>query len=165
MTASLFSVAPAPTATFETPELEFEWEFASGLPAAPKRPAQLRLVEDPESAEANAGLPDPGSWSAMLACSLLEALSGDRPVSQLARWLAKDVHDELTAQVDAVRRHPSGRIRAVARRTVSGVRVCHVKAGVVETCAVVVGNKRARSVAIRLEEVKGRWLATAIQLV
>ena len=101
----------------------------------------------------------------MLACSLLEALSGDRPVSQLARWLAKDVHDELTTQVDAVRRHPSGRIRAVARRTVSGVRVCHVKAGVVETCAVVVGNKRARSVAIRLEEVKGRWLATAIQLV
>ena len=171
MTASLFTVAPASTRTttgrpeFETPELEFDWAFASGLPAEPERPTHLRLVEDPESATVNLDLPDPGSWAAMLACSLLETLSGDRPVGQLARWLAKDVHDELSARVDAARRHPAGRIRAVARRKVSGVRVCHVREGVVEACAVIVGNTRARSVAMRLEAVKGRWLATAVHLI
>lgn len=165
MTASLFSVAREIQQQPVIQELEFEWELKSGLPAEPERPSHLRLVSDPQDVVENADLPDPGEWSAILATSLLEALSGDRPVSQLTRWLAKDIHAELTAQVAAVKRHPSGRIRSVARRTVSGVRVCFVKPGVVETCAVVVGNTRARSVAIRLEAVKGRWLATAVQLV
>ncbi|MEY4170440.1 MAG: hypothetical protein RLZ94_1513 [Actinomycetota bacterium] len=36
--------------------------------------------------------------------------------------------------------------------------------GVVEASAVVIGGERARAVALRLEVVRGRWLATAIEM-
>jgi hypothetical protein len=44
------------------------------------------------------------------------------------------------------------------------VRVCPVAPGIVETSAVLVGGERAQAVAIRLEAVAGRWLATAVVL-
>jgi hypothetical protein len=47
---------------------------------------------------------------------------------------------------------------------VRAVRVCRVAPGIVETSAVLVGGDRAQAIAIRLEAVDGRWLATVIQL-
>lgn len=145
------------------PELEFEWTLPSGLPAEPPRPTHLHLVAN--DLDEDLELPDPASWTAMIAMSLLEALSGERPVGQLNRWLAKGIFEDLCARVDSARRHPAGKLRVVAQRKVSSVRVCHVRPGVVESCAVVNGTQRARSVAVRLEAVKGRWLATAINLI
>lgn len=164
MTVTLPSYAAVitPEPRVEMPELEFDWTLPSGLPAEPERPAHLHLVVDEE--ELDTDLPDPASWTAMIAMSLLEALSGERPVGQLNRWLAKEIFDELSGRVDAARRHPAGKLRVVAKRKVTGVRVCHVRSGVVESVAVVNGAQRARSVAVRLEAVKGRWLATAIHL-
>jgi hypothetical protein len=46
---------------------------------------------------------------------------------------------------------------------VRSVRVCPVAPGIVETSAVLVGPDRARAVAIRLEAIAGRWLATAVE--
>lgn len=35
--------------------------------------------------------------------------------------------------------------------------------GIIEASAVVIGSVRARAVALRLEAVRGRWLATAVE--
>jgi hypothetical protein len=47
---------------------------------------------------------------------------------------------------------------------VRSVRVTSPAPGVVEASAVVIGGERARAVALRLEVVRGRWLATAIEI-
>jgi hypothetical protein len=47
---------------------------------------------------------------------------------------------------------------------VRSVRVTSPAPGVVEASADVIGGERARAVALRLEVVRGRWLATAIEI-
>lgn len=146
--------------------LPYEWEVAPGVPAVPPVPPDLRLVGAATAAEIHADLPDPGPWAARLARAVAEVAVGARPPGQLTRWVAKDELARLGRRGMFVARHPSSRAqRGVTRlRTVRAVRVCPVAPGVVETSAVLVGGDRAQAIAIRLEAVEGRWLATAVQL-
>jgi hypothetical protein len=111
-------------------------------------------------------LPEPGPWAARLARAVAEVSVGERPPGQLTRWVARDELARLARRGTHVARHPSARAqRGVARlRTVRAVRVCRVAPGIVETSAVLVGGDRAQAIAIRLEAVDGRWLATVVQL-
>lgn len=146
--------------------LPLEYEVAPGVPAVPPAPSGLHLVgtddlplEDPE-------LPDPRIWAAKMARAISEVASGERPPGQLTRWVARDELARLVRRGQAIQRHPSARAkRGVSRlRSVRAVRVCPVAPGIVETSAVLVGGDRAQAVAIRLEVVAGRWLATAVAL-
>jgi hypothetical protein len=145
--------------------LPLEYEVAPGVPAVPPIPPDLRLVGDAVDA-IGVDLPDPGPWTARLARACAEVAIGARPPAQLTRHVARDELARLARRGLAVSRHPSSRAqRGVSRlRSVRSVRVCPVAPGIVETSAVLVGGDRAQAIAIRLEAVDGRWLATAVEL-
>lgn len=145
--------------------LPYEWDVAPGVPAVPPVPGSLHVVGAAEPL-LDADLPDPGPWVARLARAIAEVSVGERPPGQLTRWVARDELARLGRRGTVVARHPSSRAqRGVARlRTVRAVRVCPVAPGIVETSAVLVGGDRAQAIAIRLEAVAGRWLATVVQL-
>jgi hypothetical protein len=145
---------------------EFAWEVSPGIPAVPEVPRTLRLVTTEESERGDAGgLPDPGRWAAQLARAVAEVGTGQRPPGQLTRWVAREELARLVRRGAAYSRHLSARGHQMsqAARTVRSVRVCPVAPGIVETSAVLVGPDRARAIAIRLEAVAGRWLATAVE--
>jgi hypothetical protein len=75
-----------------------------------------------------------------------------------------DIRETLARRGAAALRHPAGKARAPQCRRVRSVRVTSPAPGIVEASAVVIGGERARAVALRLEVVRGRWLATAVEL-
>ena len=153
--------------------LALDWQLPGDVSAVPEVPP-LRLVpRDPALdidtdpavavvATSRRDLPEPGAWSAQLVQALLEVLGHERPRSQLVRWLAPDVYAELGTHL-AARRPPATR-GGRPRRTVSSVHVFEPADGVVEATAVVVGGRRARAVALRLEGWDGRWRCTRLAL-
>jgi len=146
--------------------LEFAWEVAPGIPAVPTPPRGLRLVTDDEADRGSgAGLPDPARWAAQLARAVAEVGTGQRPPGQLTRWVERQELARLVRRGAAYSRHPSTRAQREKAlvQSVRSVRVCPVAPGVVETSAVLIGHDRARAVAIRLEAIAGRWLATAVE--
>jgi hypothetical protein len=92
---------------------------------------------------------------ARLAPAILEVAAGERPPGQLTRWVTRDIRETLARR---------GKARAPQCRRVRSVRVTSPAPGVVEASAVVIGGERARAVALRLEVVRGRWLATAVEI-
>jgi hypothetical protein len=90
--------------------------------------------------------------------------AGERPPGQLTRWVTRDIRETLARRGAAALRHPAGKARAPQCRRVRSVRVTSPAPGVVEASAVVIGGERARAVALRLEVVRGRWLATAVEI-
>lgn len=155
-----------PAGDDEQLSLPYEYEVTPGVPAVPPVPADLHLVGWPGT-PADPDLPDPGPWAARLARACAEVAIGARPPGQLTRHVSRDELARLARRGVAVARHPSTRgQRSVSRlRTVRAVRVCTVAPGIVETSAVIVGGERAQAIALRLEAVDGRWLATVVQLV
>jgi hypothetical protein len=164
--ATLRLIAPPIDGRSEQMRLPYEWEVAPGVPAVPPVPANLHLIGGPDEPDYDPSLPDPRIWVARLARAIAEVSIGARPPGQLTRWVARDELARLARRGTAVARHPSSRAqRGVTRlRTVRAVRVCPVAPGIVETSAVLVGGERAQAIAIRLEAVADRWLATAVQL-
>jgi hypothetical protein len=143
--------------------LALDWEVSPGVPAVPTVPADLRVAGEATPPE---DLPDPGRWVAQLARAVAEVSVGERPPAQLTRWVTRSELSRLSLRASYVARHPSARAqRGVARlRTVRAVRICPVAPGIIEASAVLVGTDRAQAIAIRLEAIGGRWLATAIDL-
>ena len=156
----------ATTAQTTEDPLPLEWEIPGGLPAIPPPARHLRLVTPPPEPLAVEGgrLPAPGPWVARLAPAILEVAAGERPPGQLTRWVTRDIRETLARRGAAALRHPAGKARAPQCRRVRSVRVTSPAPGIVEASAVVIGGERARAVALRLEVVRGRWLATAVEL-
>ena len=151
--------------------LPLEWQVPGGLPATPPPARHLRLVTplEPDNpyADGSAGasaLPAPAPWVARLAPAIIEVAAGERPAGQLTRWVTRDIRETLARRGAAALRHPAGKDRPPQCRRVRSVRVTSPAPGIVEASAVVIGSVRARAVALRLEVVRGRWLATAVEL-
>ena len=102
-------------------------------------------------------LPPPGPRALVLVRAVVEALAGDRPLTQLAPWTTQQVIDQLSPRVRPSSARPwAGTVRRVA--------VCEPAPGVAEVAAVVQRGPRAGALALRLEGLDGRWQLTAIQL-
>lgn len=150
--------------------LPYEYEVAPGIPAVPPVPRHLHVVpgETPQDPGASVpeGLEPPGRWTQRLARAIAEVASGERPAGQLQGHVTREVQTYLALRGQSVARHPSTRAtRGTTRlRSVRGVRVCPVAPGVVEASAVLVGNDRARALALRLEAQGDQWVATAVHL-
>jgi Family of unknown function (DUF6459) len=145
-----------------------------GVPALPEPASPLRLVDtvDYAATRTTSGPaqrqgrtrgrapepPEPGSWSALLAQGIAEALSGHRPPQQLIRWTDEDVYEMLTHRV-------AGRVRPEAiRPLVRSVRLCRPRVGAVEVTAVIDVAGRRRALAFRLEADDGHWRCTALDI-
>jgi hypothetical protein len=155
--------------------LALEWTLPGDVDAVPLPSRSLRVVhrdssvDDTDPAVAavvtpRAELPEPGQWTAQLVQAVLEVLAHERPRHQLARWLSPEVYAELGLHLAATPARGPGTSPARVRRTVSSTHVFEPADGVVEATAVVVGGRRARAVAVRLEGWDGRWRCTRLAM-
>ena len=146
-----------------------------GVPTLPEPASPLRLIEIVDHATTKTAsvparsrprrtrspvseLPEPGSWSALLAQGIAEALSGHRPPQQLIRWTDEDVYEMLIHRL-------AGRVRPdIVRPLVRSVRLCRPRTGVVEVTAVVDVAGRCRAFAFRLEAGANHWRCTALDI-
>ena len=106
-----------------------------------------------------AGLPAPRAAGRLLFTTVLEALAGRRPLSQVQRLAAPGVHGALLEG-----RRPAWCSGGTAPLLLGPVHVCEPVDGVAEVSAVARRSGRAHAVAARLEGSAGRWRCTALQI-
>jgi hypothetical protein len=149
---------PAPPPVLHQQELPLRWHRSDGPPPGPATTDGARVVHrGPAAGQCQAGRPEPGAWVAALVQSVLEVLAGDRPVTQLLRWLDLPVYEALAARARPSRRRtPPGAVRSV--------HLCEPAPGVVEASVVVGGALRSRAGAVRLEAVADRWRCTGLTI-
>ncbi len=145
------------TARYTQGALALTYPLPGGLESEP-RPAGLTLVV----ADSDSGLPDAHQWAGRFIQAVVEVVSSDRPLSQLARWTVPDVYVDLGRRRDQVTRHRrSGQARA-GRQQVATVHVRQPGADSAEVAARVTLGTRSRAIAARLQFERGRWLCTAL---
>jgi hypothetical protein len=106
-------------------------------------------------------LPDPRPWTARLAQAIAEVLAGARSPGQLGDVASLDVLRMLERGAGRLGGDSAGPRR---RPVVRSVHVSEPCDGVAEGCAVVDTGARRRALALRLEEVRGRWRCTALHV-
>lgn len=148
-------------------EPPFDDELAAELHHAPfdrvlpfERPARAR-VWLPRSRPASP-LPDPVPWGRRLLIGIIETAAGHRPVQQIAALLSPSVHRGLCGDFERARQAGPG--HWLNRASVRSVRATEPSDGVAELCATVEVCGRVRAVAMRLENRRGRWRCTRLQL-
>ncbi|GAB2685425.1 Rv3235 family protein [Thalassiella azotivora] len=167
-------VLPVPVSEPEPlrmPTVERPWTPPAGqgvlalsFSSARQPDAELDPVFGPQPTSTE-DLPDPEAFCTTLVRAVVEVLDGTRPVAQLTRWLASDVHAGITRRAAlAARMRRREETRAARPAVVRAVRVCQPADGVVEGAAVVISRGRARAVAVRLEGMDHRWRATAVEV-
>ena len=131
-------------------------------PPAPARdppplgPPPPRLFDGTHNAApTQAELPDPRAWAATLARAIVEVVTGARQAPQLRRWLLPDLYTALTD----IHLSPCARGASAIH-----VRVCSIDAQHTEAAVIVATAARIYALALRLEEYRGRWMATALEL-
>ena len=106
-------------------------------------------------------------WARRFTQAAVEIVGGDRPVTQLLRWVSPTVYEDLDRRAQLVRAAVAregrpGRVQAV-RPQVESVHTCWVSGAVVEACARVRYGHRCRAVAVRFEHRNERWQAVALE--
>jgi hypothetical protein len=140
--------------------IDHEFDHADDT-AANHRGVRVSTVKARWAARPRPGLPDAQEWSTTLALAVIQALVGQRPVSQLNRWVV----DEVLVAISMYQRRSlalHGRIAIPA--AVRSVRVQHPDPGVAEVAAHVAIGRRSAAMAFRLEALGDRWLCTALEL-
>lgn len=158
-------VADAPAADQWT--LPFDGNLA--LAPSPPRPTGPFLSAVADREDRPAARPTLETRGVKFVQALVEIAGGDRPVSQMARWMTPQTYDDLLARLASVARTQSvaGRTSASPRPRVVSVRVCKPAEESAEISARVVQGERSRALAVRLElrvnhKGQGRWLCTAL---
>ena len=105
--------------------------------------------------------PHPRPWTHRLAQAIVEVLAGDRSAAQLSPFASLDVLEHLER---ATGRHFQTAGTPTRRPRVSSVHLTEPEQGIVEACAVIETGRRHRALAMRLEEIAGRWRCTALQI-
>lgn len=136
-------------------------------PPEPEPPGRVAIGEDaffqPQSSRTSE-LPDAITWTGRLVQAIIEVLSGERPAQQLNRWLTPHVHAQVLAHSVATNQVGAQVRRTRTRRRVGSIRICSPADGVIEACVVLIGTRRARAMALRLEGLDGRWRCTALEV-
>lgn len=118
-----------------------------------------RTASSPYSRE-RLPLGDPSPLACTIAKAALEAVHGADTLQALVRWVEPDLRARLARQHSVARR--SGRSGATAR--VLRARVCRVAAEAAEVSVVASLDGRSHAIAMRLEDQRGRWVATVIDI-
>ncbi|MBA2444236.1 MAG: hypothetical protein H0V49_02770 [Nocardioidaceae bacterium] len=140
--------------------LALTYPLTSGLAAEPRSTA-LTVVQSRPSLEST--VPDPAAWVARFLQAVVEVVSSDRPVSQLARWTSSSVFDEVLERQQLVARHRTRGATRSNRVQVATVHICQVSAETAEVAARVKSGQRSRAMAAKLEYDRDRWQCTAIE--
>jgi hypothetical protein len=111
-------------------------------------------------------LPEASAWAASLALAAVEVVRGRRPIGQLSRWVAEDQLERLARHAA---RSPERLVTTTPGRPVVQARVQSARAqfpsnDVAEAAVHVRIGPLSVPVALRLDAVYDRWLATALDL-
>lgn len=103
--------------------------------------------------------------AARFTMAVIEALSGDRPVMQLERWMTPAAFDDLAELAAVMNLCSDAEARARTERPrLLSVHVCEPADQVAEVSGHVRQGQRSRAVALRLERQVDGWLCTAVQV-
>ncbi len=166
-TAATFTrlVAPQPE---ESTVASVQGTLALDLAPAPSGPhlPQLSLVPvRPATVPGPETAAEVRMWAARFAQAVVEVTGGDRPVSQLLRWTAPRVYQDLDRRVRVLAQtRTAGHPGRVLRPQVRSVHVFLPGPRSAEVSVHVRYGQRSRALAARLELRKGRWTCTALQL-
>ncbi len=94
---------------------------------------------------------------------VVDIVAGDRPCSQVIGVANAHVYELLTGHAVAAQRRRARTERRRRPRVVSVRVVCH-RPGVAEVSARVCHGERSRALAARLENTRGRWVCTALDI-
>jgi hypothetical protein len=94
---------------------------------------------------------------------VVDIVAGDRPCSQVIGAANAHVYELLTGHAVAAQRRRTRTERRRRPRVVSVRVVCH-RPGVAEVSARVCHGERSRALAARLENTRGRWVCTALDI-
>jgi hypothetical protein len=141
--------------------LALTFPLASGLEAEPVCAALSVVGSSPER---YVTVPDPEAWAARFLQAVVEVVSNERPLTQLARWTDQYVFSDIAQRrlsVAAAQRERSQASRT-GRPQVATVHLCRPSVLVAEVSARVMAGSRSRALAARLEFHRERWLCTAL---
>lgn len=132
--------------------------------SAPQRADQVMRLD--RTVLADAGDPDPKTLCANLARCVIEVLAGARSLDQLGRWVSDSVYIHLLRRtvLAARARAESTDDSLRPRMRIGDPKLSAPSEGVVEAVVLVHQPGRSRAVAIRLEQHRARWRATAINV-
>jgi hypothetical protein len=102
------------------------------------------------------------AWAARFAQAVVEAVSGQRPVSQLVRWTAPGVYRDLERRTQVLLRTAPAGTRSI-RPQVRSVHLCRPTPSSAEVSVHVRHGARSRALALRLERRGERWLCTVLE--
>ena len=159
----LVPAVPAPVVQDATGPAHAVPETAAGRIAVLRASDRSLVMEADDDAHRPVPDGDPSTVARAVALASLEVLAGRRSVAQLARWLTPGVYGSLQVRAGLTQRvlGTSGGTRPpVVRRT----RACRVDAHVLEASLVADDGVRVRAVALRLEEHRGAWRVTALEI-
>ncbi|MFJ6001144.1 Rv3235 family protein [Arthrobacter sp. NPDC092385] len=142
---------------------------------APEPLAEPRAGEEVGHADRRLTDPDASRISGIarsVAQGALEVLGGSRPLQQMARWLDPENYERLQLRANLVRcvgaaqggHHAEAPASTRRHVVVRSARVCPVSAGVYEASVVAFDQKRVRAVALRIEQRRGAWRVTALEI-
>lgn len=175
MTAAPFAPAPAATEpdVGQLPYPGRAWPAVTPLVPRP-RPgtAPLASTQGTLALQYGPDVPAPAApapevlerFAIRFAHALVEVTSGVRGPQQLLRWTTESVYDDLTRRALALRRSvPADRLVRRIRPQVRSVRVFRPHERAAEVSIHVRHGGRSQAVAVRIEEIDGRWCCTAVQ--
>jgi hypothetical protein len=162
MESLLAPSAPAPARR----DLDVWASVGPGATAAGATAESGSTAENAVPPLSDSGNPGPDTLCANLARCVIEILAGARPLDQVGRWVSDSVYVHLLRRTVL-----AARARAVSAETplrprmrIGEPRLCFPSEGVVEGVVMVHQPGRSRAVAIRLEQHRSRWRATAINV-
>ncbi|MFC8734559.1 Rv3235 family protein [Luteimicrobium sp. NPDC057192] len=117
----------------------------------------------PAAGSEPAVLPDPTRLCCAVVRGAVEAVRGDRPVAQLARWVSPTVLEALTTRAGLVRGLPRPN-RVPRPALVRRARVVRLGATAAEASVVVEDVDRVRAAALRVEAHRGQWRVVALEI-
>jgi len=104
---------------------------------------------------------DPTALACSITQAVVEVLRGVRPLAQLTRWLAPEIHTALARRCSVTLAAGPGPTRPARVRR---ARTHRVDDRTAESTVVVEDLDRVRAAALRLEHVRGAWRVTALVL-
>lgn len=139
--------------------LALTFPLVSGLEAEPASAALSVLAARPAPRHS---VPDPDQWASRFLQAVVEVVSSDRPLTQLARWTNPQVFAEVARRRQRIAVHRSPTTVRAGRQHIATVHVARPGPGIAEVAARVAAGGRSRALAARLDFERERWLCTAI---
>lgn len=140
-------------------------------PQAPQRPARPVTTPGWDLAPVDPRVrADVQSWVERYVQNALEAVAGERPPSQLARWSSTRVQQDLTRRTQLALRAGGRVLPGVSRNAAShprtqvrSARLSFLSPTTVEAAVHVRHGERSRAVAAQFQWLRQRWVCTALE--